>query len=287
MSKESLLLLPGLMCDETVWIPLLEDLSKTHDCTVVDHGRADSLSVMAKNILRQAPNKFALAGHSMGGRIAIEVIRQAPERVSRVALMNTGYLPRPDSEVGAKEMQTRYELLKIAIDQGVEAMARTWVKGMVAPARLSDEPFIQRIIDNVAYRSHGWAVRELKSHFGGEEDLSKSDNKAVKRIIKEASRPHNSMPGMPQNQGMLWGPPQYTSPPMMGMNMPPQYFHPPQQMQGSAPPVCYRCNQPGHIARSCTSGMRNPNSFQGEGEEVVTDHLMGDLSRKERKVECV
>jgi len=153
MSKESLLLLPGLMCDETVWIPLLEDLSKTHDCTVVDHGRADSLSVMAKNILRQAPNKFALAGHSMGGRIAIEVIRQAPERVSRVALMNTGYLPRPDSEVGTKEMQTRYELLKIAIDQGVEAMARTWVKGMVAPARLSDEPFIQRIIDMFKLKS--------------------------------------------------------------------------------------------------------------------------------------
>lgn len=127
----------------------------------------------------------------------------------------------------------------------------------------SHSNFIQRIIDNVAYRSHGWAVRELKSHFGGEEDLSKSDNKAVKRIIKEASRPHNSMPGMPQNQGMLWGPPQYTSPPMMGMNMPPQYFPPPQQMQGSAPPVCYRCNQPGHIARSCTSGMRSPNSFQG------------------------
>ena len=134
MSKESLLLLPGLMCDETVWIPLLEDLSKTHDCTVVDHGRADSLSVMAKNILRQAPNKFALAGHSMGGRIAIEVIRQAPERVSRVALMNTGYLPRPDSEVGAKEMQTRYELLKIAIDQGVEAMAKKSIAGFQGKA---------------------------------------------------------------------------------------------------------------------------------------------------------
>ena len=47
----------------------------------------------------------------------------------------------------------------------------------------SHSNFIQRIIDNVAYRSHGWAVRELKAHFGGEEDVSKSENKAAKRII--------------------------------------------------------------------------------------------------------
>ena len=67
--------------------------------------------------------------------------------------------------------------------------------------------FIQRIIDNVAYRSHGWAARELKAHFGGEEDLSKSDNKAAKKIIREASRPHNSIMGMPQqNMGMAWSP---------------------------------------------------------------------------------
>ena len=77
----------------------------------------------------------------------------------------------------------------------------------------SHSNFIQRIIDNVAYRSHGWAVRELKAHFGGEEDLSKSENKAAKRIIREASRPHNSLAMMPQNQGMTWGPPQFMPPP--------------------------------------------------------------------------
>ena len=69
----------------------------------------------------------------------------------------------------------------------------------------SHSNFIQRIIDNVAYRAHGWAVRELKAHFGGEGDLSKSENKAAKRIIREASRPHNSMPMSPQNQGIPWG----------------------------------------------------------------------------------
>ena len=76
--------------------------------------------------------------------------------------------------------------------------------------------FIQRIIDNVAYRSHGWAARELKAHFGGEEDLSKSENKAAKRIIREASRPHDSMIGMPQqHMGMAWSP-QFIPPPHDG-----------------------------------------------------------------------
>jgi pimeloyl-ACP methyl ester carboxylesterase len=153
MSKESLLLLPGLMCNETVWMPIMDELSLTHECTVIDHGRADSISVMAKNILRQAPPQFALAGHSMGGRVALEVFRLAPHRVTRIALMNTGYLARPDSQAGAKETQGRYDLLKIAIDQGIEAMARQWVQAMVAPKRLSDESFIQSIIEMFKVKS--------------------------------------------------------------------------------------------------------------------------------------
>jgi len=153
MSKESLLLLPGLMCNETVWAPVIDKLSLTHECTVIDHGRADSIGAMAKNILRLAPSTFALAGHSMGGRVALEVYRLAPQRVTRIALMNTGYLPRPDSQAGAKETQGRYDLLKIAIDQGVEAMANKWVQGMVAPKRLSDEAFIQSITEMFKMKS--------------------------------------------------------------------------------------------------------------------------------------
>ena len=139
MSKPQLILLPGLMCNEDVWTPVWEDLSHTHDCVVIDHGRADSLTVMAKNILRQAPEEFALAGHSMGGRVALEVYRQAPERVTRIALMNTGYKARNSGDAGQKEKQTRYELLNIAMESGVQAMAEKWVTGMIAA-------FVQSIV---------------------------------------------------------------------------------------------------------------------------------------------
>ena len=153
MSKPHLLLLPGLMCNEEVWIPVMGVLSQTHQCTVVDHGRADSLSAMARNVLRQAPDRFALAGHSMGGRVALEVYRQAPDRVSRIALMNTGYKARSAGEAGQKETQTRYELLKIAMEQGVQAMAAKWVLGMIAPSRLSDTAFVETIVNMCAKKS--------------------------------------------------------------------------------------------------------------------------------------
>ena len=115
-----------------------------------------------------------------------------------------------------------------------------------------------------------------EAHFG-EEDLSKSENKAAKRIIREASRPHNSLAMMPQNQGMTWGPPQFMPPPpmMMGMGLQPQFFPPQNQMQGPAGPpgvfggTCYKCNLPGHMARACPKMARSqyPPQTGGSGKK--------------------
>ncbi|MFY8054479.1 MAG: alpha/beta fold hydrolase [Limnohabitans sp.] len=141
-----LMLIPGLMCDRAVWEPLLPWLAKDRECRMVDHGQADSLVQMAKQLLQDAPPHMVLAGHSMGARVALEVLRLAPERVKGVALLDTGYLPKPAGEAGEEEARKRFHLLKIAQEQGVRAMANEWVQGMVHPDRLSDAPLVESIL---------------------------------------------------------------------------------------------------------------------------------------------
>ena len=146
MPSLPLMLIPGLMCDHAVWEPLLPWLAKDRECRMVDHGQADSLVQMAKQLLQDAPPHMVLAGHSMGARVALEVLRLAPERVKGVALLDTGYLPKPAGEAGEEEARKRFHLLKIAQERGVRAMANEWVQGMVHPDRLSDAPLIESIL---------------------------------------------------------------------------------------------------------------------------------------------
>ena len=142
----TLLLVPGLMCNEAVWAPVIPLIASAAHCQVVDHGSANSLVQMAQQLLRTAPDRFALAGHSMGARVALEVYRQAPERVTRIALLDTGYLPLATGEAGQAEKDKRAQLLHIAQNQGVRRMASAWVQGMVHPARLSDAALIEAIV---------------------------------------------------------------------------------------------------------------------------------------------
>lgn len=132
--KPVLLLLPGLMCDATVWAPQVAHLSEHAQCLVVDFGLRDSLEAMARQALAStdAP-RFALAGHSMGGRVALEVMRLAPGRVARLALLDTGTHPLAAGEAGARERAARLALLQLAREQGMRIMGQQWLTGMVHP----------------------------------------------------------------------------------------------------------------------------------------------------------
>lgn len=165
--SEPWVLVPGLMCDRAVWQPALDALAARGPLppvTVADPGRADSLGAMAEWVLQQAPPRFALAGHSMGGRIALEVWRRAPQRVTRLALLSTGHAPRDAGLAGEQEALKRHALLAQARRDGVAAMARTWVQGMVAPDRLADGALIERIVAMFARRdadTFGAQIRAL------------------------------------------------------------------------------------------------------------------------------
>lgn len=146
MSRDTVVFLPGLLCDRAVWEPQVAVLSGRYDCVVADYGGADSLAAMAAAALESAPATFSLVGHSMGGRVALEALRTAPRRVMRLALLDTGYQARPDGETGEAEARKRYRLLEIASSQGMRVMGREWVQGMVHPARLREEALIEPIL---------------------------------------------------------------------------------------------------------------------------------------------
>ena len=163
MATTPLLLVPGLMCDHTSWAPMLPFLDAHIAHTTVDHGDADSLVGMAERILQNAPAVFDLAGHSMGGRVALEVMRIAPHRVRRLALLGTGYRAKESGEAGAEELRKRQVLLDIARTQGVRAMAMEWVKPMVAPSRLANTDFVEQIVAMITRKSEDIYKRQIKA----------------------------------------------------------------------------------------------------------------------------
>jgi pimeloyl-ACP methyl ester carboxylesterase len=161
MRSLPLLLVPGLMCDHTVWDPLMPQLSALQPCQMVDHGEANSLTQMASQLLRDAPAQFCLAGHSMGARVGLEVLRLAPERVVGVALLDTGFLPLATGLAGEEEVRKRMHLLQIAQNQGVREMAQTWAQGMVHPDRLQDEALMEAILQMFERKSADTFAKQL------------------------------------------------------------------------------------------------------------------------------
>ncbi len=164
MTSTTLVLVPGLMCDEAVWSDVRVHMGATAQGAVVpDHGLAQDIEGMAVQILRSVPGPLAVAGHSMGGRVALEMRRLAPQRVRRLALLDTGYLARPAGPAGQAEADKRQALLDLALNEGVEAMARTWVQGMVHPSRLTDTALMDGIVAMFARRTPAHFASQIKA----------------------------------------------------------------------------------------------------------------------------
>ncbi len=142
-AKPLLLLIPGLLCDGAVWTEQIKVLSPLVDCVVATHGMADSIETMAVQALHLLPpgRSFSVAGHSMGGRCALEIARIAPERLQRLALLDTGFQARVSGTVGTAEAEQRMKLLALARSEGMRSMGREWARGMVHPSRWDTEVF--------------------------------------------------------------------------------------------------------------------------------------------------
>ena len=138
-----ILLVPGLVSSPRIYAPVVPALWRFGPVTVANHLRDDNMGAIARRILAEAPPRFALAGHSMGGYIAFEIIRQAPERVAKLALINTQARPdRPET--------TAHRRVQIARAQAGEyhAILDELFQGFVHPSRRG-EAFLHQLVHDM------------------------------------------------------------------------------------------------------------------------------------------
>ncbi len=127
---ESIVMVPGLGSDAAVWQPTIAELAPDAECLVGDTLSDHSLPAMAARILSDAPPRFALAGVSMGGMVALEIMRVAPGRVTKLLLCDTNARPET-AEQTARRRTTNAAMLGAA---DLAALAAPGIAYMIHPA---------------------------------------------------------------------------------------------------------------------------------------------------------
>lgn len=159
METANILLIPGLLCDGYVWEPLLERLA--HPGMVADLTTQDSITQMASDCLALSAGSLVVAGHSMGARVAMEMARIAPQRIERLALLDTGIHPLREGEP-----QRRAALVRLAHEKGMDALADRWLPGMVWPANLRNAALMSALREMVLRQNPENHERQIKALVG-------------------------------------------------------------------------------------------------------------------------
>lgn len=150
----TVLLIPGLLCDHFVWEPVLAKL----DAEVADLSTQDSLTTMAEDCLARHPGPLRVAGHSMGARVAMEMARLAPERIERLALLDTGIHPLKDGETAKRD-----EIVQFAYANGMEALAARWLPPMVHEPNQANAALMQGLTAMVLRKDADLHARQIKA----------------------------------------------------------------------------------------------------------------------------
>ncbi|WP_428244380.1 alpha/beta fold hydrolase [Gynuella sp.] len=138
--KPSLVLLCGLLSDERVWQHIADSLHDIATVSILNFRGFDSITAMAEHLLATTTGTISVAGHSMGGRVALEAYRLAPGRFQKMALLNSGMHPRQEKETAGRE-----QLLALAAEQGMGAVADTWLPPMMSPAGQQNETLMTNL----------------------------------------------------------------------------------------------------------------------------------------------
>ncbi|WP_101067314.1 alpha/beta fold hydrolase [Roseovarius salinarum] len=155
---DPLVLLPGMMCDARVFGPQIDALSTVAAVTVAPITRGERIEEIASGLLDLLPARFALAGLSMGGIVAMEILRRAPDRVSRLALLDTNALAETPASAAA------YEPLVIKARSGSLAEV---AGAMIGPGTLAPgacRPDVMKLMAEMAEHVGGAAVvRQIRA----------------------------------------------------------------------------------------------------------------------------
>jgi len=139
--KTDLVLLPGLLCDARLFATQVNDLVDVADVYIPDLVQ-NSIVGMARDVLAKAPDRFALAGLSMGGYVAQEIMRQAPERVSKFCLMST--TARPDAP---EQSKMRNDLIRLARSERFGMVMPRLLPKLISAGRRGDQKLRDIVVD--------------------------------------------------------------------------------------------------------------------------------------------
>ncbi len=127
------LCIPGLACSARLYAAQIPALWTAGPVTIARHTQHDSIGELGRSILAAAPGKFALVGLSMGGYLGFEILRQAPGRVAKLALLDTS--ARPDT---AEQTESRRAQIRLAGTMPARALADAMFPRLVHPSRHGD-----------------------------------------------------------------------------------------------------------------------------------------------------
>lgn len=155
---EPIVLLPGMMCDGRLFGPQIKHFGRERAIHLPPLTRHDTVEAMARDILANAPDRFALAGLSMGGIVAMEVIRRAPERVTRLALMDTNALAETPQYAAQREPQ----IARVMAGLLPEVMQEEMKPNYLAPGEHRG-PILDLVLDMAMDLGEGVFVRQSRA----------------------------------------------------------------------------------------------------------------------------
>jgi pimeloyl-ACP methyl ester carboxylesterase len=167
--RPSLLLLPGFLCDEDLWRDQSAGLADVADCRVADLNHGDSIAALARQLLATAPPRFALAGFSFGGYDAHEIARQAPQRIDRLAQLDTSF----HADTPERIAQRRAANKSVSLPGEFRGMTEQLLPSFIAAERLHDTALVQRI--------NAMTLRQGREVFVRQNAMRREDGEAVLR----------------------------------------------------------------------------------------------------------